>query len=311
MKIVFVILINFIFSQAFTDISFIGTKSLGSAGAVVSNTNDIESVFYNPAGLYSLKLNKKNSLLMGSTKLYQLDFLEHEFLSIGFSNGMALSYQRLGTSNKNSEVIDLDNYSQYGFKNIRESLSKEKSISISQGISLLDDRNSTLSIGYAINYLSMYQNKSAGPNGDGKNGLKENDMVAYSLDFGLFAILRDKIAFGAYAKNITNESISKGSSSAHLPRRLNLGMTYYPTEELITTFALERVLSSNNESSFRFGIEYSLTSSFLLRTGIQINPNRLGAGFSYKFKIVELSYSLLTHPVLPITEAFNLKVHFE
>ena len=107
-----------------------------------------------------------------------------------------------------------------------------------------------------------------------------------------------------------NPKISKGSSSSHLPRRLDLGITYYPFEQLVTTFAMERVLGYD-ESSFRFGIEYELNSSFLIRTGIQLNPNRLGAGFSYKIKNLELSYSLLTHSVLPVTDIFNLRVHFE
>ena len=60
MRIILVILVNFIFTQALTDISFIGAKSLGSAGAVVSNPSDIESVFYNPSGLYDLKSKKRS-----------------------------------------------------------------------------------------------------------------------------------------------------------------------------------------------------------------------------------------------------------
>ena len=87
-------------------------------------------------------------------------------------------------------------------------------------------------------------------------------------------------------------------------------MTYHPSEELIATFALDRLVGGK-ESSFRFGVEYNFSDKFLLRTGIQINPNRLGAGFSYKFKAFEISYSVLTHPVLSVTDVFNLKVHFE
>ena len=38
--------------------------------------------------------------------------------------------------------------------------------SISQGIRLLNDANSTLSIGYNLNALVFYQAGSAGPNGE-------------------------------------------------------------------------------------------------------------------------------------------------
>ena len=63
-------------------------------------------------------------------------------------------------------------------------------------------------------------------------------------------------------KIINNPKISKGSSSSHLPRRLDLGITYYPFEQLTTTFAVERILGYD-ESSFRFGVEYNLNSSLL------------------------------------------------
>ena len=172
------------------------------------------------------------------------------------------------------------------------------------------DINSIISIGYTLNYLSVFQNKSAGPYGDGQNGLPSKNVSSYTLDIGLFSVLRGKVAFGAFAKNISNATISRGSASIHLPRRLDIGITYIPSDDLFATFALERILGYD-ESSFRFGIEYKVSNSFLIRSGIQINPNRLGAGFSYQFKKIQLSYSLLTHPVLSITDVFNLKVYFD
>ena len=68
---------NFLFSQALNDISFISAKSFGSAGAVVSNPDNIESVFYNPAGVKHL--DKKITILSGRTQLYGLDFLEYQY----------------------------------------------------------------------------------------------------------------------------------------------------------------------------------------------------------------------------------------
>ena len=307
MKIIILFLMNFLLSQVLTDISFIGSKSLGMAGAVVSDSEDLEAVFHNPAGLVKIKENI--TLISGRSQLYGLDFLNFEYLSIGFSNGFALTYQHLGTSYKNSSDFSGD-YSSYGFHEFNGSLSREKSISLSQGISLLDDKNSKISIGYNLNYMYLYQGASAGPAGNGENGLPSNDIASFGIDVGLLSSLRDKVSFGAFVKNINNPKITKGPSSSYLPRRLDLGITYYPFNDLTTTFAMERVLGTD-ESSFRFGVEYDLTSSFMLRTGIQLNPNRLGLGFSYSMKNFELSYSLLTHSVLPTTDMFNLKVSFE
>ena len=304
---ILIIFINFLFTQALTDISFIGSKSLGAAGAVVSNPNDVECVFYNPAGLYN---KEKTTFLVGNTQLYQLDFLEHQYLSFGFRNGLTFTYQQLGTSYKGSSFLNSGDYATYGFYNMEGFLSKEKSLTISQGFLLRSDMKSKFSIGYSLNHISVFQNRSAGPSGDGQNGLPSKNYSSNTLDVGIYASLREKISFGAYAKNISNAVLAKGSSVVHLPRRLDIGMTYIPSDELIATFALERVLGYD-KSSFRFGIEYIVSKTFLIRSGIQINPNRLGAGFSYKFKKLELSYSLLTHPVLSITDVFNLKVYFE
>ena len=308
MKIIIILLINFLFSQALTDISFVSAKSFGLAGAIVSNPDNLESVFCNPAGVKHL--DKKITILSGRTQLYGLDFLEYQYLSVGFANNFAISYQQLGTSYKGPSDSYDDEFTDYGFNSFNGTLSREKAFTFSHGVSLLDDKNSKISFGYNLNYLKIFQNASAGPNGDGQNGLEAGEVESFGLDIGLLASLRDKVSFGVFVKNINNPKISKGASSSHLPRRLDLGITYYPFEQLTTTFAVERVLGSD-ESSFRFGVEYELSSSFLLRTGIQLNPNRYGAGFSYKINNFELSYSILTHSVLPLTDVFNLKVYFD
>ena len=306
-KVIYILLINFIFSQALTDISFISSKSAGLAGATVSNSHSVEGAFYNPSGLAHLSTDFE--LIVGTTQLYGLDFLEHSYLSFAFSKGFAFTYQHLGTSIKGMSE-DYGDYTSYGFANNKGYLSREKSITFSHGISLLNDRNSKISIGYNLNYFSVSQGRSAGPSGDGQNGFPEGEFSSYAIDLGLYASLRNKINFGAFVKNLNSSELSKGSSSVYLPRRLDLGISYHPFKNLVTTFAVERVLGYD-ESSFRFGVEYQFNNSFLFRSGIQINPNRLGVGCAYRFKMFEMSYSLLTHPVLAETNIFDFKVYFE
>tara|TARA_B100001540_G_C15741038_1_gene612268 strand:- start:372 stop:1310 length:939 start_codon:yes stop_codon:yes gene_type:complete len=310
-RIVFIFLINIIFSQVITDLSLISAKSFGTAGAMVSNPHSIEAVFHNPSGLAHLK--GETQILFGTTLLYGLDFLEHQYVSVSFPKGFAFTYQHLGTSMKGLSQSDQDSglFSSHGFlNNANGSLSKEKSISFSQGIFLLNDKNSRISIGYNLNYLILYQASSAGPAGDGSNGLASSKITSYTADLGFYASLRDKVSFGAFVKNLSNTELYKGSGTVTLPRRLDLGITYYPLNSLVTTFALERVLG-NNENSFRFGIEYQFNNSFSIRSGIQQKPNRFGIGCSYKFQLFELSYSLLTHPVLSESSVFDIKVYFD
>ena len=71
--------------------------------------------------------------------------------------------------------------------------------------------------------MIFYQAESAGVNGDGVGGLSSGETTVLGLDIGVHASLRDKISFGAFIKNINNPSIGKGSSSAPLPRRMDVG----------------------------------------------------------------------------------------
>ena len=291
-----ILLLSFItfstFAQSFSNLSHVGSKSMGMAGAVVSDANDLETVFYNPAGLVNIK---PYSFIAGTTDLYGLKFLNHQFLSISLPFKSAVSIQQLGTNS--SGLSD-------------KNLSSEKSISFSKAFFLLDDANSKLSVGYNINGLIFYQNASAGVNGDGTSGLESGETTTLGIDIGVYASLRNKISFGAFIKNINNPSIGKGSSSSQLPRRMDVGFTYNPFDGLHTTFAIEKVLGQE-QSSFRFGIQYDIIESLSFRTGIQMNPNRFGFGLTYKLSNIEVSYSLLTHHLLSASNLLSIKVNFD
>ena len=297
-KYIFILLCNIIFSQTFSDLSYVGAKSMGMAGAVVSDIDNKETIFYNPAGLVK---SDDFSVIMGTTNLYDLKFIKHQFVSVIFPNKIALSFQKIGTNSKG----DFGDSHPSGIK-----LSKEKLITISQSFNLLNDSNSSLSIGYNVNSFIHYQGGSAGPDGNGVGGLPASESTAIGIDLGVFASLRNKINFGAFVKNINNPTIKKASSQSHFPRRIDLGLTYNPFNDLLTTFQLERILGEDR-SSFKFGIEYSLTNSFTIRSGIQMNPNRFGFGVSYELNKIELSYSLITHSVLSKSSIFSLRYDFE
>jgi len=294
----YLVFLQIIFCQSFSNFSFTGSKSMGMAGAVVSNINDSESVFYNPSGLVH---SDDYSVIIGTTMLYDLNFLKHQFLSISFPNRMAISFQQLGTGSKG-----IFNLNSSGSSN----LSNEQLISFSQGFHLLNDANSTLSIGYNINALIFSQAGSAGPSGDGSDGLASSKSSTLGIDIGIHSSLRDKISFGAFIKNINNPTIGRGSSQSHFPRRMDLGITYNPFNGLHTTFAFERVLGES-KTSFRFGTEYDVTNNFTVRSGIQMNPNRFGLGISYSMNNIELSYALLTHSILSNSNVITIKVDFE
>ena len=127
-KIIFIIIIvQFIFAQGFSDYSYVGTKSMGMAGSIVSNASDEETIFYNPAGITNVK---KLSVIMGSTNLYGINFLKHQYLGVVLPNNIAISYQDLGTDFPDSDI----------------SLSREQCLTVGGGYHLLNDASSTLSV---------------------------------------------------------------------------------------------------------------------------------------------------------------------
>tara|TARA_Y100000590_G_C15668990_1_gene995569 strand:- start:391 stop:1281 length:891 start_codon:yes stop_codon:yes gene_type:complete len=291
----FLLFINVIFGQVITDNSFNSTRSISLAGATVSNPGKIESVFSNPANLSS---STKSSFLIGNTNFYEQKFLSYEYFSLLYSSSkkinFALSMQRLGTNTKDNDNM----------------LSSEESISLSQGFTLLNDRNSSLRLGYNINYYVYKQGKTAGTSGDGSNGLSAKRILSYGIDLGILASLRDKIIMGAFIKNINSPTIGRNNNNQNLPRRMNIGFSYIPTSKLITMFNYEKNINSK-VTQFRFGLEYKLHKFFTLRSGIQMKPNKIGFGFSSLVNDnIILSYGVLTDPILPLTHSFELELRY-
>ena len=306
----YIIFFQFVYSQVFSDISFIGSRSVASAGSLVANPKGEECVFYNPAGLtYS---DENFSFFYGKTDVFNQKFLTYQYFAFKFPkinnliHSFAISAQNLNTD----YPFDTDD-----FGSLSGDLSRETAVSLSHGIDLLKDRHSTLSIGYNLNYLNFYQAPSAGPEGDGSDGLPKGVSETFSLDLGFHASLREKINFGAFLKNISSTRIGKGSSLSFIPRKINIGIGYTPFSDLSTNFSLERILGTD-KSSFRFGLEYLVTKSFEVRSGVQMSTqenggNRFGVGFTVHLPYVNLSYGLLTHPILDNINTFDIKVFFE
>jgi len=295
MKKIFLILsINIFFAQVVTDLSFHTSKSLSMAGAVVSDPGTVESVFINPAALSHIT---NSEILFGTTKYYSLDFINYSYLSFVHPNSygnIGISFQKLGVKSP-----DYNNY-----------LSFESSLSLSQGFSLLKDRNSSLDLGYSFNIFTLKQGESAGVSGDGSDGLSSQTIYAYGIDLGLLSNLRNKIQIGAFIKNINSPSIGKGSSLQYLPRKLSIGISYIPNENLRTHFNLERLLGYE-DLHFRFGFEYIFNEMFALRSGIQMKPNCFGFGFKYSpLDILNISFGIIAGPVMPITQNIELSVSF-
>ena len=135
-------------------------------------------------------------------------------------------------------------------------------------------------------------------------------MYAFGLDIGVIASLRKKVFLGVFIKNINSPRIGRGSNAQFLPRRLNIGCSYHPTRYLKTNFVYERLIYSDT-NQFRFGVEYEFHKYFILRTGVQMKPNRFGFGFLSPINDnMSISFGLLTHPILPLTHNVEFGMYF-
>ena len=276
------------FAQTISDYSYTGAKTTALAGAVVSDKNGSESIFHNPASITEVD---HTEIFMGSGNLYGYNWLPtyylHGIISRPILGKIGFAIQQFET--KYGDVI----------------LSQEQTVSIAQGFNLQKDKNSHLAIGYTANFIRWDLGNSAGISGDGIDGQSGIDLNVITIDFGILANLREKYRFGMLIKNINSGSIGKNMNRQILPRRINVGVTYRPIPELFTTISAERILGNNN-LQIRGSVRYQINSFFELYSGAQSNPNRFGFGCKFIIKNYAATYSLLTHPILPITQQLSI-----
>jgi len=58
-------------------------------------------------------------------------------------------------------------------------------------------------------------------------------------------------------------------------------------------------------------MEYMIMDNLILRTGIQTNPNRFSAGFSYNVFKTDIAYSFITHHIMPTTHQLSIGFRFK
>ena len=294
-KYLYLFLLTTLFSQV-SDYAYTGSEASAMAGAVVAEEGNNWSIFHNPAGIAEFD---EIQFSTGGGNLYGFNWLPIYYL-----NG----------------IVPIPQIGQIGFalqqletKYEGTVLSTEQTISIAQGFNLQKDKNSHLAIGYTANIVLWDLGKSAGVSGDGSDGLELGSLNAVTIDLGILASLRNKYRFGVFMKNINSGALGKGMTRQILPRRINIGITYKLISHLSTSITAERLLG-RDDLQIKGAMRYRINSFLELYSGAQINPSRIGFGCRLTFdNLTELAgnnlsftYSLLTHPVLPMTQQISI-----
>ena len=266
------------FSQVFSHYDYTGSRATSMSGAVTSGPGTSENIFHNPAQLSDLS---GQHFVSGYSKIFNLNFLP--YYNVGFSyNSYAINFEKLSTSfNGNT-------------------LSSESVLGFAKGFNLYKDRQSNLQSGLRFNLYQYSAGQSSGSEGDGSDGVILGSDYGYGLDFGFQGALNNRYYIAYYLKNIFASNIGYGLNS-ELPASMSIGLSYRPYEGLLTSLDINQ-LYGHTDQEVRFGIEYQLSNVWILRTGIQNNPNRFSVGFECKlFDLGKISYGMITHNIMPTT----------
>jgi len=280
------------FAQATTDIPY-KTPAMGALmGSNLALADGSSSLLLNPA---ALQTTQQGFIMAASQRIYNQNFLPYNVLTTGLALPGKLG--KVGLSVESLSVAYRD-----------ETLSGETAVGLTHAINLRQDRISALNMGYTLKYLTVNYGQSAGVSGDGSDGMDLGSATAFGLDLGFQATLSKRHWVGVVVHNINRPQIGSGSASSMLPRDIQAGFSYAPTRQVVTSFALANSIGKTTE--LHAGIEYALNDQLTLRSGIQSQPNRFGAGFSFSLKGLTLDYALLTHPILPATHQISLAYSF-
>lgn len=285
--ILLVCLFNIASTQVASDYVFNGAGNSAMAGAVTSCPEPSRMYSQNPASLANLK---GGYIFLHRSSIYGLSTLPFQIVSLGFKS------KYFGFTGLTIEQSSVE------YRNTQ--LSSEQSIGINKGFNLHHDRHSALSLGINLNLMEIKFTDSAGQNGNGSNGIQGSTIEAIGIDVGLLASLRNKYYLGAFIKNVNHPAIGTGISRQDLPRRISLGASYRPANELITSFEIERELGK--EMQVQAGFIFTILPPVDILMGIQSNPGRMGAGINFDLNGFEFTWSILTHPILPATQFYSI-----
>lgn len=278
------------FSQVTTEQIYYGASSLSMSASDVALPKDSWSLFVNAAGIAR---QQGLSLVASSQSHFNQDYLSHSLLGFQFKTS---KYGAYGISVENFSV----DYS-------GSSLSAETAIGFHQGIMLRSDRISSFSMGYGIKYYNIEYGSSAGPSGDGSDGIKLGSLSTFGFDISFLGSLADRIRVGAKALNINSPTLGDANNSTRLPQRSQIGIAYSPYDLVWTTVSFNK--SVGHPTHFSSGLSYEIQKNIFLKTGMQTSPNRFSSGFEVYFKKIKIDYGFITHPVLPLSHQISIEVN--
>lgn len=271
------ILVQTAFLLAVFDDYIPSARARGMGGAYTAVADDINSIFFNPAGLTNVNIE----VMAGYSSLYGQEFSEYKTGAFGFRLP-----QKLGTLAFSGRMFDID------FD--EESLMSEQIWSASHAFNLQSDIHSQISLGYTVNFNRLQF--------DG-----EKTDTAVAIDLGATALLHGRTKFGFCVSNL-NQAVMGDSNQNTLPSRLALGISYLPYDRVTTSIEIKKDFAQ--ETEFMAGVEALLFDPLSIRFGVHQNPATWNGGIGLELQGLKIDLSYSTHTVLPGTFYTNLGYEF-
>lgn len=260
-----------------------GARPVALGGAYIAMADDVNAVWWNPAGTSVLR---EFSFTSTYANLYNVDGLSMS--SLGFVKptdvgafGAGISYLRAGdiaVTDPDGDIIEVSTQS-------------EEVLTLSYGNSLIRG----LPLGADIRYLHS------------------GDIIDYSglsLDFGLLANPVRRFYLGAMLQQIASRlAVDNDNGSHKLPRNIKLAMTFN-TGWLSAGLGLSN-LSSSHYRRISAGCEILPFDYVALRAGLQAGMRSernvsWGAGMGIKLERIQLDYSYVNQSSLDSSHLISI-----
>ncbi|MFC2048885.1 PorV/PorQ family protein [Elusimicrobiota bacterium] len=248
-----------------------GARPIGMAGAFTAISDDINALYWNPAGISMINSSELNLMHNEAG-----ENIRHEYAA--FAKQEPRLRGAVGTSISYFSVRDIQGYDSNGVKT-----------------SLLD--SSSLAVGLSYSFLP-YQDTSLGATLkfiDEK--LHNKSATAYAFDLGiLWKTPVQGLQFGAVLKN-AGTGLKFISEKSPLPMTFNMGLSQsFDILGYSTIISAETVFPSDYKSHFLFGLESTAYRILSIRAGYNTSDDldsgiRLGGGISGKNLSIDYAWT--------------------
>lgn len=251
-----IIFILFISSFAFTEsngtttANFLkaeaGARTAALGGACVAVADDINTIYYNPAGLVNIKSHE-------ATFMYNQAFMDsnYGFLAYGLnlrdkgSLGVSLTYAGVSDIKETTSLYPAGSGNIFSATDIALSLSYAKNIT------------PNISFGNSLKFI--------------RGSIEEEKALGFAIDFGILAQVNNHLSFGLSVLNLGTKMkyIEEGNS---LPLNIKAGTSLrLLNDKLLISLDVNKPIDS--DVNIRTGAEYILFNNLALRAGYSSGPS--------------------------------------